>query len=348
MTYAFALSAIGLAVLLSWVLTRAARSYALRCHMVDIPNQRSSHTTPRPRGLGIGFVLTLLAWTVASLWLFPNWLHLWAALLGGGLLVSAVGWLDDRKRLSSTVRLLFYGLAAAWAVSWLGGLPAVNLGVAKLHLGIFGAAVAWAWIFCFTNVYNFMDGIDGLAAGEGLAVSAAAGALLFLHGDRELAILCWVLSAALGGFIPWNWPPAKVFMGDVGSNFLGFVFASLAVASENRDSLPIMVWGVLLLVFLVDGASTFFLRLLKGERVSQAHRSHAYQRAVESGFSHAQVTGAILVLDGALVALAFVAQWRRCLSLPILFSSTGLLFLVWLRFAHRTTRMGGSPKSGGS
>jgi Fuc2NAc and GlcNAc transferase len=284
---------------------------------------------------------------LASVWLFDGNRPVWIGLLGGGFLVAVVGWTDDRKRLPSGLRLLFYGLAAAWTVGWLGGLPVVELGIFRLHLGIFGAAVAWAWIFCFTNVYNFMDGIDGLAAGEGLAVSAAAGALLLLRGDRELAILCWVLSAALGGFIPWNWPPAKVFMGDVGSNFLGFLFASLAIASENRGSLPVLVWGVLLLVFLVDGVFTFFLRLLRGERVSQAHHSHAYQRAVESGLSHTQVTSAILVLDGALVALAFAAQWHPYLLLPILLSCTALLFLIWLRVAHRKVRLRGSSGSRG-
>jgi len=331
----------------SFILTWLTRRFAGQAGMVDVPSHRSSHSIPTLRGAGAGFVLVALAWMLASVWLFDGNRPLWIGLLGGGLLVAVVGWTDDRKRLPSGLRLLFYGLAAAWTVGWLGGLPVVDLGVFKLHLGIFGAAVAWAWIFCFTNVYNFMDGIDGLAAGEGLAVSAAAGALLFLHGDQERALLCWVLSAALGGFIPWNWSPAKVFMGDVGSNFLGFLFASLAIASENRGSLPVLIWGVLLLVFLVDGVSTFVLRLLRGERVSVAHRSHAYQRAVEAGSSHTQVTSAVLMLDGALIALAFATQWHPCLLLPVLLSSTGLLFLIWLRFARRKTGVRGGSESDG-
>jgi Fuc2NAc and GlcNAc transferase len=253
MNWAVSLSAIGLAVALSWALTLAARRYALRRQMLDTPNRRSSHTAPRPRGLGIGFALCLFAWTLASFWLFPSDSQLWCALSGGGLLVGAVGWLDDRKGLPSWLRLLFYGLASAWAVAWLGGLPDLRLGTVSVPLGAFGYPLAWVGVFTLTNIYSFMDGIDGLAAAEGIFVTVAAGTFLFLSGVQGLALFCWVFGAALCGFIPWNWAPAKGFMGDVGSNFLGFTIAVLAIASEGRHSLPALIWVLLLGVFVVDG-----------------------------------------------------------------------------------------------
>jgi Fuc2NAc and GlcNAc transferase len=330
MNWAVSLSAIGLAVALSWALTLAARWYSLHRQMLDTPNRRSSHTTPRPRGLGVGFVLPVLAWTLTSFWLFPSDSRLWVALSGGGLLVSAVGWLDDRNGLSSGLRLLFYGLASAWAVAWLGGLPELSLGFVSARLGGLGYALAWVGVFTFTNIYNFMDGIDGLAAAEAIFVTAAAGMLLFLSGAGGVALFCWVLGAALCGFIPWNWAPAKGFMGDVGSNFLGFTIAVLAISSEGQHSLPALIWVLLLGVFVVDGVSTFVRRLLRHKPPHEAHKTHAYQGAVQRGYSHSKVTLAVLSIDAVLAALAWAA-WKHPLLLPpsIGAAFTLLLALHW-------------------
>ncbi len=330
MNWAVSLSAIGLAIALSWGLTFAARRYALRRQMLDTPNRRSSHTTPRPRGLGVGFVLPVLMWGLASLGLFPSDLRLWIALSGGGLLVSVVGWLDDRSDLSSGVRLLFYGLASAWAVGWLGGLPELSLGFASAHLGVFGYVLTWVGVFTLTNIYNFMDGIDGLAAAEGICVAAAAGSFLFLSGADGVALFCWVLAAALIGFLPWNWAPAKGFMGDVGSNFLGFTIAVLAVASEGQHSLPTLIWVLLLGVFVVDGVSTFVRRLLRHKPPHEAHRTHAYQGAVQRGYSHSQVSLAVLLINAVLAALAWAAWRHPVFLLPSIGGAfTLLLALHW-------------------
>ncbi len=181
---------------------------------------------------------------------------------------------------------------------------------------------------------NFMDGIDGLAAGEGLVVSAVAGGILAIAGDWELAAACWVLAAALAGFLRWNWPPAKIFMGDVGSNLLGFVFCILAIASENRGSVPVLVWVLLLSVFWVDGVATLTKRLLRGKPPYEAHREHAYQRAVQAGYSHQQVTLTILLIDSALGGLAFLAWRWPALLLPVVPTVYVSLFITWWHFSH--------------
>jgi len=318
----------------SYALSAWIRSFALRKGILDIPNPRSSHVVATPRGGGLAFVIIFLAAVLAFLIVFPSHQSLWIALLGGGGLVSAVGWLDDRKGLSSWLRLFFYGLAIAWAIYWIGGLPRIETGIGVVRLGLLGYGVGWFVTFTFVNLYNFMDGIDGLAAGEGLVVSIAAGGILAVAGDWELAVACWVLAAALAGFLRWNWPPAKIFMGDVGSNLLGFVFCILAIASENRGSMPVLVWVVLLSVFWVDGVATLTKRLLHGKPPYEAHREHAYQRAVQAGYSHQQVTSAILLINLALGGLGFLAWRWPVLLLPVVLAVYVSLFITWWHFSH--------------
>ena len=318
----------------SYFLTRWIRLFALRQGILDIPNPRSSHGKPTPRAGGLAFVSVFLLAVLLFIWLFPVSRSLWFALLGGGFLVGGVGWLDDRKGLSSWLRLFLYGLAIVWAVYWVGGLPQVQIGIYAIRLGFLGYGVAWFGTFCFVNLYNFMDGIDGLAAGEGLVVSIAAGGILASAGDWSMATVCWVLAASLAGFLRWNWPPAKIFMGDVGSNFLGFVFCVLAIASENRGSVPLLIWVVLLSVFLVDGFATLTRRLLHGEPPYKAHREHAYQRAVQKGYSHRQVTMSILMINALLAGFGFMA-WRWPVALlPVVFLAGGLLFVLWWYFSR--------------
>ena len=322
------------AFVIGYMLTSWMKGFALSKGILDIPNPRSSHVVATPRGGGLAFVIVFLAAVLAFLFVFPSHQSLWIALLGGGGLVSVVGWLDDRKGLSSWLRLFFYGLAIAWAVYWIGGSPRIETGIGVVCLGLLGYFVAWFVTFTFVNLYNFMDGIDGLAAGEGLVVSAVAGGILAIVGDWELAVACWVLAAALAGFLRWNWPPAKIFMGDVGSNLLGFVFCILAIASENRGSMPVLVWVILLSVFWVDGVATLTKRLLRGKAPYEAHREHAYQRAVQAGYSHQQVTLTILLIDLALGGLGFLAWRWPVLLLPVVLAVYVSLFTTWWHFSH--------------
>jgi Fuc2NAc and GlcNAc transferase len=254
------------------------------------------------------------------------------ALLGGGVAVAVVGWLDDRRGLPAGMRALVHVLAAGWAVWCLGGFPSLDLGVAVVPLGTAGSLLAVVGLVWLTNLYNFMDGIDGLAASEAVGVGLVGGVLLAAAGATGLSLVALALAAAAGGFLVFNWPPAKIFMGDVGSGLLGYAFGVLAMASELAGAVPLIVWMILLAVFIVDATATLIRRVVNGERWFEAHRSHAYQRAVQTGYSHHAVTVAVMGLNG-LLAVAATGVWLVPALLPAVLAVTmGGLVGVWYWF----------------
>jgi Fuc2NAc and GlcNAc transferase len=310
------------------VLTGLARRFALAQALLDVPNERSSHTSPTPKGGGLAIVAVVLS-GVAILWLTgmlgrdESW-----AILGGGTLVAAVGWLDDRRGLSARTRLAAHVVAAAWALWWLGGMPFLTTGHDVRALGAFGTVLGGFAIVWAINVTNFMDGIDGLAAGEVVTVTLTA-ALLLAHVHPPLAAAAALTGGAALGFLPWNWRPARIFMGDTGSGFLGFVVAVLAVASERAGALPALAWIVLYAVFATDATVTLLRRAWRGDRWYSAHRSHAYQRAVQAGWSHARVTTTVLLLNVGLGLLAWRAAARPELLGAALAAALGLAGLAY-------------------
>ncbi len=317
------------AFLVSCWLTSVVRRYALGRSIVDRPNSRSSHTVPTPRGGGAAIAVSwflALGWLVVS-GLLDTWVGL--ALLAGGGVIALIGWLDDRRHLSAGIRAGVHLAAAAWAVWCLGGLPFLDAGMGIVPLGWLGGALAVVGIAWLTNLYNFMDGIDGLAAGEAVSVGLVGGGLLAFAGADGMALAVFSLAAAAGGFLVFNWPPAKIFMGDVGSGLLGYAFGVLALASERADAVPLIVWMILLAVFIVDATATLIRRVVNGERWFEAHRSHAYQRAVQAGYSHRDVTVAVMGLN-ALLAVAAVGGLAVPTLLPAVAVLTlGLLLGVW-------------------
>ncbi|MDQ7989781.1 MAG: glycosyltransferase family 4 protein [Candidatus Dactylopiibacterium sp.] len=288
--------------------TLALRRYALTHRILDTPNARSSHTVPTPRGGGVAIVLAYLlalaGWHVCAG--VAGGLF-WSLVLGGGL-IAGVGFLDDRRGLSAGVRFGCHLLAAAGAVGALGGWPVLDLGFARFAWGGLGAGVgvlALAWAI---NLYNFMDGIDGLAAGEAVFVAAAGGAVLWLTGADGMPL--WLLAAASAGFLLLNWPPARIFMGDAGSGFLGFALGVHALHATVGGRTAIWPWAILLAVFIVDASLTLLRRALRGIRVTDAHRTHAYQWASRRFKAHRPVTLAVLAMNVAVllpVAIAAVA-----------------------------------------
>lgn len=323
----------------TWLLTAAFQNYAIKKGILDIPNHRSSHTTPTPRGAGLGFAVVFLV-LAALVGLFsPSARSTSLALIGGGAIVAAVGWLDDRMGLSARTRLLVHMGAAVVGVVSLGGLPEVSLGFTQVRLGLFGTVLAIMWVAWSINAYNFMDGIDGLAAGQAVLVSIVGGMLLLSSGASELGTLALGLAGAVGGFLVWNFPPAKVFMGDVGSGVLGYTFAVLAIAAERHGGMPLLSWVLLLLVFYVDTGATLLRRMIRRERWMEAHRSHAYQLAVQLGYSHRTVTLTILLLGLGLSMLTYGLQlWPRLL-LPMLATASAGVFTVWCRFVMMGQRL---------
>jgi Fuc2NAc and GlcNAc transferase len=278
------------ALLAAALITGLVRRLALERGALDVPNERSSHTVPTPRGGGVAIVLAVSA-AAAGLWLLRRIdLALLMALLGG-IAVALVGFIDDRRPLRAAPRLLVHVLAALWALAWLGGLPPVQLGGQLHSSGAGGYVLGVIGIVWVLNLFNFMDGIDALAASEatfitwGGALAAVVAAASDATWQPALAV-----GAACCGFLLWNWPPARIFMGDVGSGYLGYLVAVLAVAATRTDPAALLVWLTLGGLFLVDATVTLARRLLRGERAHTAHRSHAYQQLARRFGRHRRVT----------------------------------------------------------
>ncbi len=306
---AISLVVLGTTALASWGLTGVVWRLALRRQVFDLPTDRSLHTVPTPRGGGLAIavvVLPVIAWVG-----WRGWIPQGAAigLVGGGLLIAIVGWLDDLRHLSPGPRIVVQAIAAAWLLAWIGGFPALRVGAATVSLGPAGTVLAFLAILWSTNLYNFMDGIDGLAAGQAVVAGALA-TLLLLPGEPGLAVATAAIAGASLGFLQWNWPPARIFMGDAGSGLLGFLFGSLALVSDQSQGPSAVVWLFFGGVFVFDATMTLLRRVLRGDRFYQAHRDHAYQRMVRSGWSHRRTTVAALLLSAFVGCLGVVAQFR--------------------------------------
>jgi Fuc2NAc and GlcNAc transferase len=288
------------------------RRVALARGMVDVPNARSSHQSAVPRGggLAIALVASLAVMALAVGGAVSRGVAL--ALLIPGAVVAAIGWVDDLRGLPAAARLGAHLVAASAALALVGGwgpawLPPGSIGWWLLQAATV-VGIAWS-----INLYNFMDGIDGIAGAE--AVYLGGSGFLLLSGalvESELAAVSLVLAACALGFLAWNWPPARIFMGDAGSGYLGFAFAALAVASAHSDPVMILAWLILAGSFFVDALVTLARRLLRGERLHEAHRIHAYQWLARRFGSHAPVT----LLYGAVNVFWLLPMAWLCLRLP--------------------------------
>lgn len=281
--FAFALSAMGT----GWM-----RRLALRRNILDVPNERSSHSVPTPRGGGVAFVVAILVGCLV-LWLLDVLSgRFLAALAGGGVLTAGIGWIEDTHGLPPPVRLLAHAAAAGWALAWLGVPARADLGFAVFEWSLYGWAFFLPALVWLINSYNFMDGIDGLAGGEAATV-CVAGVLVLDSGGGEAAML--VTAAAVCGFLLWNWSPARVFMGDAGSGFLGYCMGVFWLVLADGEA-GLVGLPILLAAFLVDATLTLFRRISRGEKWRQAHRSHAYQIAARR-WGHARTAKTILRID---------------------------------------------------
>jgi Fuc2NAc and GlcNAc transferase len=318
-------------VALSYGLTFALRRYALARSLMDVPNARSSHTVPTPRGGGVAIVLVFLAAISVQALTGALETRLWLALLGSGALVAVVGFLDDHNHIAARWRLLGHFAASAWALLCLGGMPGV-IGAVE------GLAALW-WLFgllylvWMLNLYNFMDGIDGIASVEAVCVCAGICLIYALGGDAPLMVLPALLDAAVLGFLLWNWPPAKIFMGDAGSGFLGLTLAVLSVQAAWVKTEYFWAWVILLGVFIVDATFTLLRRLLRGDKVYQAHRSHAYQYASRVYGRHLPVTVAT-----AMITLGWLLPCALAVTVfglnPVLGTFIAYIPLLWLAFRY--------------
>lgn len=306
---------------LSFLLVALIRNY-LSSYLLDVPNDRSSHTTPTPRGGGLGFVIAFaLTSTVLP---FLNLsedsglestytLQMWSVLLP----LTIVGIVDDRTNVPAGVRYVVQLTAASIAVFFFGAFPQPWLA----PLGIFGTVLATTLtvigVTALINFYNFMDGLDGLVAG----VTAVQLGFLAIELNQPILLL---LLVALLGFLWWNWAPAKIFMGDVGSTVLG---ATVAIALLYRPSSAVEAWSSLAITLplIADAIYTLMRRLKRRENIFKPHRTHLYQRLQQAGWSHAQVaTSYILVTLGIAVNLHFFHEIAAVISLLSVICLIGL------------------------
>ena len=278
------------------LLTCLVRRYAIKSAILDYPNERSSHTHVTPKGAGAAiaapFMVVLLIMAAAG-WLRSNDA---AALIGGGAIVSWAGWMADRGRGSIRLRLALHFTAVLWVLVWLGGAPSMRVGSIIIDWPFVNYCLAFLGAVWLINLYNFMDGIDGIAAVEAITTALAAGVLFYIQELYALAYASALLAAFAAGFLSWNWPPAKIFMGDVGSGFLGFLFAVLALISARQAPETLWAWAILLGVFLADSMVTLIRRLRRGTKWHEAHKRHAYQHAARR-FGHKAVTLAVFAIN---------------------------------------------------
>lgn len=265
-------------VIVGFTLTLFIRKSALKTNRLDVPNERSSHTSPTPRGAGLAVVVAFLLGLIALL--VDNTIsdEVFLAIAIPGLIVAIIGWLDDRGHLTSAKwRLIGHFACASLAVWLVGGLPELPLANSTIDFGLAGNIAAIFYLVWMLNLFNFMDGIDLITGVQTVTTSAGVAMLLLISTESDLWKVFVVLAASISGFLFFNLPPAKIFLGDVGSGFIGFTTAviSLVVAEDE----PLVAWAmiILLAVFVTDATITLLRRLLSREHVYVAHRTHAYQ-----------------------------------------------------------------------
>jgi UDP-N-acetylmuramyl pentapeptide phosphotransferase/UDP-N-acetylglucosamine-1-phosphate transferase len=315
-TFVLALLATGQA--LQWLRARA---------ILDRPNERSSHAVPTPRGGGVGILAALLpAWLVIMLLDYSDWAPL--AAIAGALVLALVSWRDDVGGLSPALRLAVQTLAVAAGMAFLPGAGTVFQGLLPPFLDRIAAGLVWLW---FVNAFNFMDGIDGIAGTEATAIGSGVALLALAHLDivgLGTGLFGAATAGASLGFLRWNWHPAKLFMGDVGSVPLGYLLGWLLLTVAGAGHWAAAL--ILPLYFLADASWTLLRRLARGEKIWQAHRQHFYQRAVQAGRSHAGVVLRVLAADIVLIGAALWSTEESAIPALILGVITVALLLTEL------------------
>jgi Fuc2NAc and GlcNAc transferase len=330
------------ALLASALLTWAARRLAVKLGVIDHPNERSSHVRPTPQAGGIAIVTVVTLTLAVLLALGKISLMDFGVLAGGGLAVALVGLADDWRQLSTQLRLAIHVAAALWAVLCLDGLPPIRIGEQLVSLGWAGYPLGVMGIVWSLNLFNFMDGIDGIAASEAAFVAVSAALLLTAGGQAAgIPLACLALGAASGGFLFLNWPPAKIFLGDVGSGYLGYSLACLAIINARNNPVALLIFFILGAVFIVDATLTFVRRIARNERYDVGHRTHGYQRLSRRWGSHRKVTTAviltnILVLLPAAALAASRPSWAALIAGGVLLLMSGAALLVGCGKAEKT------------
>ncbi len=304
----------------SFALTFLIKNWAIKHSLTDNPNERSSHTVPTPRLGGMAIISVWFPGITALYFLGYIEQNLYFALLCG-LMVAGVSIIDDLYGLGFKIRLLVHFIAAGGAFYLLNGLRyfyTFNFHIDLPYLVFPVIVVGMVW---FINLFNFMDGLDGFASTEAIFIA-------FVLAYFSESVLPWLLIASVAGFLYWNWPKAKIFMGDAGSTQLGFVLIVLGVYYHNNLSFSILNWLMIAAPFWFDATYTLYRRWRNKEKLSQAHRKHAYQRLTKLGLSHLQVNLILYAINMSILSMVFIYRAHDYLKLPLTaFTIIGMYFL---------------------
>jgi Fuc2NAc and GlcNAc transferase len=267
----------------------------LRISLIDKPVARSAHSIPTPLGGGLAIVCLVL---LAISQYYRNGLvsvEEFAAVMAAGI-VALIGIVDDFRSLNIGWRISAQFFASIGVIYFLGDVPAIDFGFMQMSESLLLNVLAVFSLIWLLNLFNFMDGIDGLAGGQLFFVSILT-LFIVISSDNVLILLSATFAAAAAGFLFWNWPPAKIFMGDVGSSFIGFSLGVMALLSMHHGSMTVWTWVLLLGVFVVDATLTLAIRFKDKKRWYEGHATHAYQNAARYYKSHAKVTITLLLIN---------------------------------------------------
>jgi UDP-N-acetylmuramyl pentapeptide phosphotransferase/UDP-N-acetylglucosamine-1-phosphate transferase len=313
--------------LLSFFLTFVIKQFALRNKLFDIPNERSLHDSPTPKGGGLAIIVP---WYIGITILYFCGIierSLYFALLSG-IMLGVVSLIDDIRGLKPLIRLVVHFLTAILAFYFLKGLrPLVSFEI-NINYNYIIYPIAIIGMVWFINLFNFMDGVDGFASVEVITICS----VLFVMSWNFVNIL---LISCITGFLYWNWPKAKIFMGDVGSTQLGFILVVLGIYFHNVFEFSILNWIMLTSPFWFDATLTLFRRWRNGENLSEAHRKHVYQRMVQAESSHEQINIYLILINVFIIFLIILYRGHKILQIPLFVLSLIFFYLITIQVDKR-------------
>ena len=316
--------------LLTLLFTGYMRHYALKKNIIDNPNERSSHSVPTPRGGGVAVVCSYLLAMAVLIYSQQLTLHIGLILMVAGFVIALLGFLDDHGHINSMLRLAIHFLVAIAAVISLGGFAEVTV-FNDIQLGFFANIIAVLFLVWLLNLYNFMDGINGIASVEAITTTVSMAILYFLLNTSLNSDMLWLLAACVFGFLLWNFPKAKIFMGDACSGFLGLTLGILALIALKENLALFCAWIICLGVFVVDATYTLIKRVVNGYKMYDAHRSHSYQILSRKWNSHTPVTLVVVAINllwlFPIAYLTVIQQWTYP-EIGVLIAYLPLIFIA--------------------
>ncbi len=325
---------------ISFILIGIYKTIALKFGLVSNSLVNEEHTSHKPIGAGIVFMLIWLAYVCYAYFnqhMFDQ--HIFFILVMPVVLIAIVSFCDDLFTIKPRWRFLAQFIAAITVIILLNGIPYLDFGLFHSHILWINIILALLALIWSTNLFNFMDGIDGLAALQACFMFTAGGILLYLHGDYPLSLQALVLAATVFGFLLWNWPIAKIFMGDVGSTCLGFLFIVFCLIAQTKG-ISILLWFMLYEIFVIDTTLTLIRRVLRKESVHEGHTTFAFHRLHQTGWSNRKILYGIISLDLIIAGLTFTAFIFPSTMFALIVVETALLLAVYLWIERRKPMFG--------